>query len=114
MSSRSSQFKRSLNRLPYYAPLNTAVGSGMQVRQVIDPARLIHGVVGCTMRTNGLKGAHGTPYGLADNHEKHSVDRFITRHAGFVVSGGVLKHRDPLIRFCVIKKIAIFFNNALS
>jgi len=41
---------------------------GFVLRTFIDPARLIHETVGCAMRTDGLKGAHGAPYGMADNH----------------------------------------------
>jgi len=34
----------------------------------IDSARIIHDSVGCAMRTDGLNGAHGAPYGQTDNH----------------------------------------------
>jgi len=47
--------KQSLNRLAFH--------------YFIGSARLIHENVGCAMRTVGLKGAHGAPYDLANNHE---------------------------------------------
>jgi len=34
----------------------------------IDSARFIHETVGCAVRTDWLKGAHGTPYDLVGNH----------------------------------------------
>jgi len=49
-------------RKPYGFSPSPLTGEGWG-ECVIDTARFIHESVGCAMRTDGLKGAHGAPYG---------------------------------------------------